>query len=119
MAPAAVPLTSGDRPYYTAPAISANGTDVYITYNAFITPFRNDTSSPRGLVARSGHRGEPGQKLTNSDNGLPDSSAGATRRGPPRTRAAGVRQLILVGRRNASWRRWSSWPVNALKGPSL
>jgi hypothetical protein len=48
--PGAVPLTSGDRPYYTAPAISPNGTDVYITYNAFTTPFRNDTSSPRGLV---------------------------------------------------------------------
>ncbi len=48
--PTAVPLQSGDRPYYTAPAISPNGTDVYITYNAFTTPFRNDTSSPRGLV---------------------------------------------------------------------
>jgi hypothetical protein len=48
--PAAVPLTTGDRPYYTAPAISPNGTDVYITYNAFTTPYRFDTSSPRGLV---------------------------------------------------------------------
>ncbi len=48
--PAAVPLTLGDRPYYTAPAISPNGTDVYITYNAFTTPYRDDTTSPRGLV---------------------------------------------------------------------
>ena len=48
--PTVVPVTSGDRPYYTAPAISPNGTDVYITYNAFTTPYRNDTSSPRGLV---------------------------------------------------------------------
>src|SRR5260370_2172901 len=48
--PTAVTLTAGDRPYYTAPAISPNGTDVYITYNAFTTPYRNDTSSPRGLV---------------------------------------------------------------------
>ncbi len=48
--PTAVPLTVGDRPYYTAPAISPNGTDVYITYNAFTTPFRHDTSSARGLV---------------------------------------------------------------------
>ena len=48
--PAAVPLAAGDRPYYTAPAISPNGADVYITYNAFTTPYRNDTSSPRGLV---------------------------------------------------------------------
>jgi hypothetical protein len=45
-----VPLAAGDRPYYTAPAISPNGSDVYITYNAFTNPFRNDTSSPRGLV---------------------------------------------------------------------
>jgi hypothetical protein len=48
--PTAVPLAAGDRPYYTAPAISPNGTDVYITYNAFTTPYRTDTSSPRGLV---------------------------------------------------------------------
>jgi len=48
--PTAVPLAAGDRPYYTAPAISPNGTDAYITYNAFTTPYRNDTSSPRGLV---------------------------------------------------------------------
>jgi hypothetical protein len=48
--PTAVPLAAGDRPYYTAPAISPNGSDVYITYNAFTTPFRNDTSSVRGLV---------------------------------------------------------------------
>jgi hypothetical protein len=48
--PNAVPLATGDRPYYTAPAISPNGTDVYITYNAFTTPYRDDTSSARGLV---------------------------------------------------------------------
>jgi hypothetical protein len=53
--PDAVPLTPGDRPYYTAPAISPNGTDVYITYNAFTTPYRNDTSSPRGLVGAIVH----------------------------------------------------------------
>jgi hypothetical protein len=48
--PAEVPLATGDRPYYTAPAISPDGSDVYITYNAFTTPFRNNTTSPRGLV---------------------------------------------------------------------
>lgn len=53
--PSAVPLTAGDRPYYTAPAISPNGTDVYITYNAFTTPYRSDTSSPRGLVGAIVH----------------------------------------------------------------
>jgi hypothetical protein len=38
------------RRYYTAPAISPNGTGVYITCAAFTTPFRNDTSPPRGRV---------------------------------------------------------------------
>jgi hypothetical protein len=53
--PTAVPLTTGDRPYYTAPAISPSGSDVYITYNAFTTPYRTDTSSPRGLVGAIVH----------------------------------------------------------------
>jgi hypothetical protein len=42
--------TAGDRGYYAAPAISPNGTDVWVVYNAFTTPFREDTSSPRNLV---------------------------------------------------------------------
>jgi hypothetical protein len=42
--------TPGDRGLYTAPAISPNGKDVYVVYNAFTTPYRNDTTSPRNLV---------------------------------------------------------------------
>jgi hypothetical protein len=83
--PTAVPLASGDRPYYTAPAISPNGSDVYITYNAFTTPYRNDTSSPRGLVGAILHadvtggaissfgtlaRGLVGDPRASSQNGL-------------------------------------------------
>ena len=39
-----------DRGLYSAVALSPNGADAYIVYNAFTTPFRNDTTSPRGLV---------------------------------------------------------------------
>ncbi len=77
--------TAGDRGYYTAPAISPNGTDVYVVYNAFTTPFRNDTSSVRSLVgvvlhadvsgATTGafselHRGASGDPRGSSANSL-------------------------------------------------
>src|SRR5213076_3407600 len=42
--------TPGDRGFYTAPAISPNGTDVYVVYNAFTTPFQLTTATPRALV---------------------------------------------------------------------
>ena len=40
----------GDRPVYTAPAISPQGSDVYVVYNAFTTPYRDDVTSPRALT---------------------------------------------------------------------
>ena len=40
----------GDRGLYTAPSISPNGTDVYVVYNAFTTPFRDNTTASRSLV---------------------------------------------------------------------
>jgi hypothetical protein len=75
----------GDRGYYTAPAISPDGSDVYVVYNAFTTPFRTDTSSPRALVgvvlhadvagATTGafaalHRGAQGDPRGSSQNNL-------------------------------------------------
>jgi hypothetical protein len=42
--------TQGDRGYYSAAAISPNGQDVYLVYNAFLAPYRTDTSKPRPLV---------------------------------------------------------------------
>jgi hypothetical protein len=35
---------------FAAPAISPNGTDVYLAYNAFTTPYRETTADPRLLV---------------------------------------------------------------------
>jgi hypothetical protein len=76
----------GDRGYYAAPALSPDGTDVYVVYNAFTTPFRNDTTSPRSLVGvvkhanataagvpgafTTLHRGAPGDPRGSSQNDL-------------------------------------------------
>jgi len=84
--------TAGDRGLFTAPAISPNGTDVYVVYNAFTTPFRSTTATPRSLVgvvkhADSGasgatgaftelHRGAPGDPRGSSANALTDEFLG-------------------------------------------
>jgi hypothetical protein len=74
-----------DRGYYTAPAISPNGTDVYVVYNGFTTPFQPTTATPRSLVgvvlhASAGggptgafteiHRSTPGDPRGSSQNNL-------------------------------------------------
>ena len=48
--PQATIQTAGDRGYYAAPALSPDGKDLYVVYNAFTTPFFNDTTTPRSLV---------------------------------------------------------------------
>jgi hypothetical protein len=48
--PSAVATRAGDRPVYTAPALSPDGTDAYVVYDAYTTPFRNDTTSPRSML---------------------------------------------------------------------
>ena len=76
----------GDRGYYAAPGISPNGSDLYVVYNAFTTPFRYNTSDPRALigvvlhadVSASGvpgsfselHRSPPGDPRGSSQNNL-------------------------------------------------
>jgi hypothetical protein len=77
---------ASDRGYYTAPAISPNGTGVYVVYNAFTTPYQPTTATPRSLVgvvlhATAGatgptgafteiHRGAPGDPRGSSQNNL-------------------------------------------------
>ncbi|MDP9331165.1 MAG: hypothetical protein M3P11_11075 [Actinomycetota bacterium] len=41
---------SGDRPYYSAVAISPDGLDAYVVYNAFTQPFQPTTGTPRPLI---------------------------------------------------------------------
>ncbi len=79
----------GDRGYYSAPAISPNGTDTWLVYNAFTTPFRDSaegSTNDRKLVGvvlhadvRSGgevgafsefHRGVFGDARGSSQNDL-------------------------------------------------
>jgi hypothetical protein len=52
--------SSPDRGYYAAPAVSPDGQHVYVVYNAFTTPFRNNTTDPRTLVGVVKHAGVAG-----------------------------------------------------------
>jgi len=42
--------SAGDRGYYAAAALSPNGQNLHICYNAFTTPYRTNTSDRRSLV---------------------------------------------------------------------
>ena len=77
--------TPRDRGYYSAPAISPDGNDVWLTYNAFDTPFRDSAEGPdnhRDLVGvvlhanwqatafTEAHRGDIGDARGSSQNDL-------------------------------------------------
>jgi len=75
--------TAGDRGFYAAPAISPNGTDVYVVYNAFTTPFQTTTATPRALVGVVKHADSGGTAPTGAFGPL---NRGAT--GDPRASSA-------------------------------
>jgi hypothetical protein len=58
--------SSGDRGFYTAPAISPDGTNVYVVYNAFTTPYRNNTTDSRFLVGVVLHAASPTNEGTST-----------------------------------------------------
>jgi hypothetical protein len=83
--PRAIETGSSDHGYYSAPAISPDGKNVYVVYNAFTTPYRTNTTDPRVLVGvflhatvgASGtgkfsevHRGASGDPRSSSQNNL-------------------------------------------------
>ncbi len=74
--------TPSDRPNFPAIAISPDGTDVYVVYNAFLQPWQSTTATPRlqlGVVrhiematraATTLHRAAVGDARGSSANGL-------------------------------------------------
>ena len=71
-----------DRGLFAAAALSPNGRDAYLVYNAFLTPFREDTFAPRAMVgvvlhADIGANGVPGAwaQLHRSPPGDPRGSS--------------------------------------------
>ena len=85
-APAAIE-TAGDRGYYAAPALSPNGTDAYVVYNAFTTPFRDDTTlaalARRRRQARRRHGGRasaPGARSIAARRAIREARARTTSR---------------------------------------
>src|SRR5207237_89856 len=78
--------TTGDRGYYTAPAISPNGTDVYVVYNAFPTPYQPTTARRSTLGANRSLRAEAFQRRRRSRTARRTSETATSSAAPTQTR---------------------------------
>jgi hypothetical protein len=58
-------VTPADRPDFAFLGISPNGRDLYVTYDGFRDPFRNDTTSNRRFVGVVRHADVSGTSLSN------------------------------------------------------
>jgi hypothetical protein len=76
-----------DRGYYAAPALSPDGQDLYVVYNAFTTPFRDNTTDPRSLVGVVLHFdiGAGGTPVNRAEvhRGVPGDPRGSSQNNPP------------------------------------
>jgi hypothetical protein len=84
-APVSVETSASDRGFYVATAVSPDGSDVWLVYNAFTTQYQTTTTNPRplvGVVAHADvtagvvgvfgevHRSTPGDARGSSQNDL-------------------------------------------------
>jgi hypothetical protein len=70
-----------DRGYYSAPAMSPDGNDVWLTYNAFTTPFRESAEGPgndRQLVGVVLHANWPATAFTEVHRGATGDARGSS-----------------------------------------
>jgi hypothetical protein len=71
----------GDRGYYSAPSISPNGTDVWLTYNAFTEPFKDSTEGPandRPLIGEVLHASPGSAAFTEMHRGAAGDARGSS-----------------------------------------
>jgi hypothetical protein len=85
-APVNVETNASDRGYYTATAISPDGQDVWLVYNAFTAPYQETTSTPRPLVGVVAHADVSGGvvgSFTEMHRSAPGDARGSSQNNPP------------------------------------